>query len=150
MHKYWIPLSAIVAKGVLNSPTPHEDNWTCREVLPRWAEKSRKSLVPLPREGIRPPAPCDKCLREQQDIDALDALRPHAVDLYAGGGGLLYGIDQHFDVRHAVEADFSACTTLRANFAELKVHYCTVEEYANGSSQPQPGSVGLLVAGPPW
>lgn len=133
-------------KALLNA----EEEFSCHELLPRGAALTRHSLVPLPYGRYTPPAPCSTCLDEGRKLDGLEGLRPPAVDLYAGGGGLLYGVNRHFDAQHAVETDGAACATLRANFPGLHVHHTTVEEYRRGSRSPAPGRVALLVAGPPW
>ncbi|BEJ01033.1 hypothetical protein CcaverHIS631_0508900 [Cutaneotrichosporon cavernicola] len=77
-----------------------------------------------------------------------DPLTSGPVDLYAGGGGLLFGVNQHFDVQHAVELDAAACATLRQNFPTLKVSHCAVGNFQQ-RRRLRPGSVALLVAGPP-
>lgn len=125
--------------------------FTCRELLPRGTARSRKSILPLPHRDYVAPSPCQQCTAEQAGV--LDGLRPPAVDLYAGAGGFLSGVARHFDVRHAVEMDATACATLRANFPNVRVHYSKVDEYSRGRGRQPPaavGSVGLLVAGPPW
>ncbi|BEJ16276.1 hypothetical protein CspHIS471_0508810 [Cutaneotrichosporon sp. HIS471] len=103
------------------------------------------------------PTTCDSCLSLQRARDKaqynpvqddLDGLRLPAVDLYAGGGGLLFGVNQHFDVQHAVEIDAAACATLRQNFPTLKVSHCAVSDFAQ-KRRLRPGNVALLVAGPP-
>lgn len=135
-----------MCKAVINE----EGGFVCRELLPRSSALSRRSLIPLPNGSYAVPRPCTACLDERRKFDGLDGLRPPAIDLYAGGGGLLYGVGRHFDVQHAVETEAAACATLRANFPRLRVHHTTVDAYSRGGGSPGPGSIALLVAGPPW
>lgn len=119
------------------------EGFSCRKLLPRGTAPDWGSLVDLPHGGYRVP-------NSSAGHDHLHGPRPPAVDLYAGGGGLLYGVHQHFEVQHAVEMEPPACATLRDNFPQLKVHQCAVNHFTSGPSRPAPGSVALLVAGPPW
>jgi hypothetical protein len=128
----------------MKAPVNGPSGFQCRKLLPRGATRP-SSLIPLPHGTYRLPT-------YRAAEDDLGGLRPPAIDLYAGGGGLLYGVNQHFDVQHAVETAAPACHTLRANFT-AKVHRCSVHDFTRGRSRhrrPAPGSVALLVAGPPW
>ncbi|GMK55477.1 hypothetical protein CspeluHIS016_0205330 [Cutaneotrichosporon spelunceum] len=118
--------------------------FTYLKLLPRHADHHPHSLVPLPHAQYPLPNP------NPAEDRSLSVLRPPAVDLYAGGDGMLFGVNQHFHVQHAVERDDAAHATFRDNFPAVNIHHCTVGDFTQSPSRrPEPGSVALLVAGPP-
>lgn len=94
----------------------------------------------------RPRGPCACILAEARRTTALKALRPPAVDLYAGGGGSALGLSEQFELKLAVDTEDSCVQTLRANFPRTEV----LQREVSSLTAEDVGDVALLVAGPPW
>lgn len=105
----------------------------CRERLQRSsAEEPTRRNVELPSEAISPEG------------------RPRAVDLYAGCGGLSYGLEAAgFDVGYALDWDQHACDTHRHNMPKTKVACTDVRKVAGADILQQVGGPVALVAGGP-
>jgi DNA (cytosine-5)-methyltransferase 1 len=77
-----------------------------------------------------------------------------AISLFSGAGGLDLGVEQAgFSVRAAVELDWDACESLRANFpataiVEADIRSTTTDEILR-AARLRVGEVDLLVGGPP-
>lgn len=116
--------------------------------LPGGAREHINSLVRLQRA----PKPCPACYNDttKRHDEEFEKLRLPAGELYAGGGGSVFGTNKHFGVRFAVDQDRVACRTLKDNFPDMKVYHRNVAGFHSSSRAPAPGDIALLVAGPPW
>ena len=74
-----------------------------------------------------------------------------AIDLFAGGGGLTYGLRQAgFTVAAAVENEPHACTTLAANHSEVKIYQRDVQDISGRELLEAATAKGIdLLAGCP-
>lgn len=101
------------------------------------------------------------------------------MDLYSGGGGSVLGGEDHLDVQVAVDFDPVSCRTLQLNHPRTTVYcnsvgalhqrakqiskgvpvddifdkrdnYLPVQQRVRLTNLPEPGSIAVLTAGPPW
>lgn len=76
----------------------------------------------------------------------------HAIDLFAGGGGLTYGLKQAgFAVTAAVENDPHACATLAANHPEVAIYQRNIQDISGHELRVDATTkdIDLLVGCPP-
>jgi len=82
----------------------------------------------------------------------LNDLRPTAIDLFAGAGGLGLGFMLGgFDVPLSVEIDQWACDTLRYNHPKMGVLQADIRDYQDSASIKQicPQRPDVIIGGPP-
>lgn len=76
----------------------------------------------------------------------------HAIDLFAGGGGLTYGLKQAgFAVTAAVENEPHACATLAANHPEVTIYQRNIQDTSGRELRAAATTkdIDLLVGCPP-
>lgn len=92
----------------------------------------------------------------KQERPPMHAQRLRTMDVFAGCGGLMEGLQQSGLCEHAwaVEADAAACTAYRANFPGGAVYNETCDAFLTRAMRgdadvPRPGEVDAIVGGPP-
>ncbi|UWR76647.1 DNA cytosine methyltransferase [Phaeobacter inhibens] len=91
--------------------------------------------------------------KRQTKEDGFPRLRPAAIDLFSGAGGLSLGLlDAGFDVRYALDSDLDAVNTYRYNLGDHIVHSSALELRFGDILERaglNEGECDFLVGGPP-